>query len=310
MQTGTVSGQSDGMLPSGDQIFLDHVAHFVADADAARAALNNVGFTITPDSLQTNRGADGTSRPAGTGNLCAMLEEGYIEVLYKTADTPLSQELDTARARYSGLHLIAFATSDAQRESARLAGKGFRVRPVVNLRRPIALERGTGEAAFSVARVEPGEMKEGRIQFLTHHTPELVWQKRWLAHENGAQALVDVVIAVDDVAEAADRFGLFLGVIAGTTPFGRAFLLGRGGVQLMPARALEPFLGDMPRPPFIALCAIRVASRDRVRSHLSRNGLGSHSHGAMLVAPFPPALGQGAWAFVEEPRDLPWRQGS
>ena len=30
----------------------------------------------------------------------------------------------------------------------------------------------------------------------------------------------------------------------------------------------------------------------------------------MLLAPFPPELGVGAWAFVEKAADLPWRAHS
>ena len=63
--------------------------------------------------------------------------------------------------------------------------------------------RGTATAAFTVARVEPGEMAEGRIQVLTHHTEDAVWQRRWLAHPNGALGLASLAIAVADVDEAA-----------------------------------------------------------------------------------------------------------
>ena len=44
----------DRRLPAGDEIFLDHIAHFVADADAAAQALAQAGFTTTPQSIQVN----------------------------------------------------------------------------------------------------------------------------------------------------------------------------------------------------------------------------------------------------------------
>ena len=53
-------------------------------------------------------------------------------------------------------------------------------------------------------------MAEGRIQMLTHHTEDAVWQKRWLAHPNGVRELIDVAIAVSSVAEADSRFARFL----------------------------------------------------------------------------------------------------
>ncbi len=48
------AGGLDRRLPAGDEIFLDHVAHFVADADAAARALAQAGFTTTPQSIQVN----------------------------------------------------------------------------------------------------------------------------------------------------------------------------------------------------------------------------------------------------------------
>ena len=36
-------------------------------------------------------------------------------------------------------------------------------------------------------------MAEGRIQMLTHHTEDAVWQPRWLAHPNGARGLASLV---------------------------------------------------------------------------------------------------------------------
>src|SRR5262245_16487930 len=105
----TRAATAETQLPSGEAIFLDHVGHFVADIGAASAALERAGFSPTPVSVQVNPDPDGAGRmhPTGTGNVCAMLRRGYLEVLYKTADTPLGRQLDAARARYEGLHLVA-----------------------------------------------------------------------------------------------------------------------------------------------------------------------------------------------------------
>ncbi len=45
---------SDQQVPEGDQIFLDHVAHFVGDLDQAAAALRRLGFQVSPINLQEN----------------------------------------------------------------------------------------------------------------------------------------------------------------------------------------------------------------------------------------------------------------
>ena len=91
-----------------------------------------------------------------------------------------------ALARYPGVHLAAFAVADAAAAHRRLGEAGFRMQPLVEMQRPVETGDGPGTAAFTIARLAPGQMPEGRIQMLTHHTEDTVWQPRWLTHPNGA----------------------------------------------------------------------------------------------------------------------------
>ena len=84
----------DRQLTVGDEVFLDHVAHFVHDAEAARRAFARCGFAPTPVSIQVSPNPAGGVSPTGTGNVTAMFSRGYVEVLFKTSDTPLSREFD------------------------------------------------------------------------------------------------------------------------------------------------------------------------------------------------------------------------
>jgi len=294
--------EADRQLPLADEIFLDHVAHFVHDPQAAMQALARVGFAPTSASVQVNPDpAGGAPQPTGTGNVTAMFSRGYIEVLFKTADTPLGRELDAAMARYPGVHLAAFAVDDAAKEHRRLADKGFRVQPLVDMRRPVDTGAGTATAAFTVARVEPGEMPEGRIQILTHRTERMVWQPRWLSHPNGALGLSHVVIAVADVAEAARRFARFTGRDARSHPDGQTIELDRGRVDLVTADAFAQMLPELSIPslPFIGAYGIRVTSLTALDDMLKRSGLSTRRREQDLVAIFPGELGHGAWLFAE-----------
>jgi hypothetical protein len=298
---------ADRQLPVGGEIFLDHIAHFVRDRDAAAAAMERAGFAPTPISIQTDKG-----QLTGTGNVTAMLTRGYIEVLFKTADTPLGQEFDASLSRYSGVHLMAFGVADAAGESARLARARFHVRPLVELRRPVETATGNAEAAFTVARVDADDMAEGRIQLLTHHTEDAVWQKRWLSHPNGATQLIDVVATVPSIEEAAARYARFLGRKALARRMGWSLPLDRGGVQLMDASQFSRLVPGVPIPslPFIGAYAIRVDSRNSTAAVLRARGLSFEQRDGMLFVPFPRELGQGAWIFVEQLSDLPWRAKS
>jgi hypothetical protein len=301
----TEKAEVDRQLPLGEEIFLDHVGHFVPDCEAASHAFARCGFAPTPVSVQVN--PDGTL--TGTGNVCAMLLRAYIEVLFKTAATPLAAELDLSMARYRGVHLAAFAVADAGKAHVRLGAAGFALRPLVNMQRPVDTETGPATAAFSVARVERGAMAEGRIQILTHQTEDAVWQKRWLAHPNGARALASVVIVVADVEEAAARFVRFTGRHAMPTRSGQVIALDRGRVELVARAAFEGALPEIAVPvlPFIGAYGVLVTSLDRVEAMLARAGLRTRRAGDCLVATFPEELGQGAWLFAEKSEFSPFR---
>src|SRR5213078_3853324 len=181
-------------LPPPGAVFLDHVAHFVPEMDAAATALERCGFRLTPLTAQTNR-VDGQPVPAGTGNRCAMLRQGYVEILTAVAtpagNTELARQLRERIADHVGLHLAAFSSADAAAEHRRLAAAGFATLPLVEMRRPV--------------------VAGGRVQFLTHHTESLVWRPGFLEHPNGAQALTGLWIAATDPAEPAARFARFIG---------------------------------------------------------------------------------------------------
>lgn len=294
--------QADRQLPIGGEIFLDHVGHFVPDAEAAARALARVGFAPTPMSIQVNPDpTGGAPQLTGTGNATAMLARGYIEVLFKTADTVLGRELDAGLARYPGVHLAAFAVADAADAHSRLAQAGFRMRPLVEMQRPVETGGAPGTAAFTLARLEPGEMPEGRIQILTHRTEHMVWQPRWLTQPNGAVALASVVIAAADPAEAARRYARFTGCMPIATAAAHTIVLDRGAIELVGPEEFGRLLPEVPIPtlPFIGGYRIRVRSLPALADILQQARVRTRRSTDALVAVFPSELGHGAWLFAE-----------
>jgi hypothetical protein len=294
--------EADRQLPLADEIFLDHVGHFVRDPEAASRALARAGFSPTPVSVQTNPDpAGGTPQLTGTGNVTAMFSRGYIEALFKTADTPLGRELDAGLARYPGVHLAAFAVTDASAAHRRLAGEGFRMQPLVEMQRPVDTGGAPGTAAFTLARLEPGEMPEGRIQILTHRTEQMVWQPRWLSHPNGALGLTSVAIAVADAADAARRFARLTGRPATPATFGQTIELDRGRIGLVGPNSFARILPEVPVPslPFIGAYGIKVRSLSAIDDLLKHAGIRTRWTDDGLFAVWPEELGQGAWVFEE-----------
>ncbi len=254
-------------LPGDAEVFLDHIAHFVPAMVPAAEALEQCGFRLSPFTAQSNR-IDGTAVPAGTGNRCAMLRRGYIEILSATEDTPLGRQLQECLVRHIGLHLAAFSSADAAGEHRRLDAAGFPVLPLVDMRRPVATEEGEQDARFTIARIAPGIMPEGRIQFLTHHTQHLVWREPDLNHPNGAEALTALWIAADDPAEPAQRFARFTGRPARRDGEVETIRLDRDYLRFAPPRYLEREFGIVPGPPlpYLAAYDIEVAELDRARA--------------------------------------------
>lgn len=299
----------DRQTPAGGEVYLDHVGWFVADMDRAGAAFERLGFALTPFVAQRNADpAGGPPAPAGTGNRCAMLRRGYLEVLaaVEGLDTPLVRQHNAAIARYVGVHLLAFTVADAPAAHARLAAAGFAPQDPVHLRRPIETETGgAGEVAFTVIRVPPGAMAEGRVQILTQETPDLVWQDRLLARDNHIAALAGVLVCVADVDEAAARYARFLGrpTIGGGEYATIALDRGRLGFA-SPARcrALLPGVNFVD-PPVIAAVALRTDDLAATRLFLRARGIPIAFEGAGRIC-VDPGAAMGAALLIHGPDDV------
>src|SRR5262245_23379647 len=126
------SKAASAQKPAPGELYLDHVAHFVPDLGAAARFAESLGFIVTPESAHRAQGA-----PAGTSNRCIMLEEGYIEILAPTLDTPNARRVRGRMALYDGVHLACFGTPEAEAEQRRLAAQDFEPEPLVSLERTL-----------------------------------------------------------------------------------------------------------------------------------------------------------------------------
>jgi hypothetical protein len=280
-------------VPPPGELTLDHVAHFVPDIDGASTALARLGFTATPFSPQSHRlTADGPLVAAGTGNRCVMLERGYLEFLTPTADTPLAAQLRVAIDRYVGVHLVAFGTSSPDRDVERLDRAGYRPLPAVALQRPIETTAGTGTARFTVVRVAPGTMAEGRIQYCQHHTPDLLWQSRWVEHRNTVVALAGVILCVPDTQEAAQRYTRYTGLAARPTGSGWRMDTAHGTLHCIPAEAMRKrWRIEPPSLPWIAGTVLAARDLDVLATYVQNAGCPAWPLNGGLRAQLPPELG-------------------
>jgi hypothetical protein len=265
-------------LPRPGQVFLDHVGWMVPDMAVAAGVMARLGLALTPYSEHTVRNpASGALEPSGTANRLAMLPIGYLEILtpVDNADTPARRHVEGMIARHTGVHLVACTVADAEADAKRLAAAGFRMQPTVHLRRQIEAESGApAEVAFTVVRPAFEHFPEGRVQLLTHHTPDHMWQRRYLPAGNAIQALSEVVLVVDDPNSVASRFASFLGrpVVRGVHPLVQ---LDRGRLVFMTRSDAVQSYGIARLPPNPSVAVVQLISSDlaATRAHLLAQGL-------------------------------------
>jgi hypothetical protein len=277
---------ADRQRPAPGELVLDHVSHFVPDLDKAGALLEALGFAVTPVSAQVTQ--DG---PAGTSNRCVMLNEGYLEFLTPTADTPNAQRMRKSMRRYRGVHLVCFGTPAAEEEHFRLRNHGFAPQPIVRLERKV---EGGRNVRFSVVRAAPGRMPEGRIQYVEHLAPGAIWRPAHLRHRNGVLGLAAAYVVAADPVRAAARWARFMGGLPRRDGKLVSLQTDRGKVLIGTRTQMQALLGAATRAPGIAGYALACRDPRAFARRCRAAGLGVNRN---LAVSLPPALG-GAWRLV------------
>ncbi len=153
---------------------------------------------------------------------------------------------------------------------------------VVELKRRDRTLPGTPEVHFSVLRPQPGVMAEGRVQWVTPHTPDTVWRPDTITTENGAEGLTDMLLCVDDPAGTAARYGRYVGRAAGDArraacPWRAACDCARSGRACV--RRCRAGRENPARPPS-AIAAVHGGAGAARRSCAHARGAGEERHQA------------------------------
>jgi hypothetical protein len=183
-----------------------------------------------------------------------MLDEGYIELLSPTQDTPAAGRLRAYMARYTGVHLVCFGTPDAEDERRRLEAHGFAPQ-LVEFERKVE----GGMARFKAVRVAPETMPEGRIQYVEHLAPQHVWLAGFVNEER----LEEVYVVADDPVEAAARWARFTALIPSKEKDGVRLQTARGSILIGTQAAMAKMLGGAPAAPAIAGYSLRGGKAGR-----------------------------------------------
>jgi len=278
---------------------LDHVAVVSDRPDALFEAYGQLGFQLTP--LARHAGAIRPGEdpvPWGIGNRCAMFRGGYLELLAVLDGDLYCRGFPERLDRYEGLHIVAFECADADATAAELRDRGVALDGVGRLERRIDTPDGDGLARFSLVRLRPEETPECHLNILRHHTPELLWQQRYLDHPNGAESLLGTTLCVEDPAAIAGRYARFLGVAPAADGSRHRFELPRGRFDIVAPDDLRADTGQTaPVLPFVANMTLGSGDLSRTRDWLLGQGVAFDEQGGRLLT--DPADGLGAMCIFE-----------
>ena len=269
------------------QLSLDHIGIAVADLDAGAAQFQRLGFQLTPRGYHTlPPPSPGAARPrTGTGNHCAMLRRGYLELI-GIIDPTYQGRLRADLARYEGLHLAAFGTEDAAATARALRQAGLEAAEPRILERPIEEQGETHLARFEIVDFPEKLLPEGHFFAIHHGTPDLLWKPELTSHPNGVSGLEMLTIAVADPADFARRLGRCLGA-APEAGDGLLFRLAAGNIRVVDGGWIARHLpGKTPALPYLAGIGLAIADMGKTADLLKRNAVDhERKSDALIVSP-------------------------
>ncbi len=271
---------------------LDHVGIVVADLDAARKTFTRLGFQLTRES--SHKAALTPGGPVemwGSGNRCAMFDQGYFEILGITDPARHHVHIDDRLARYAGLHLIALGSTDVAAAEKFVGQNHDGVQPMMELHRDVPFgATDTRPGMFRIVYLDAVLFPDAELFFIEHVTPDVLWQPDLLTHPNGVTGLAGATLCTDDPAATAARFAAMTGIEPATRTDGTvSFQLHVGEVDIIDRDGLaRRYPGAAaPTTPWFAATTFRVTDLQRTRAYLDANGVAIDNghNGSIWVGP-------------------------
>ena len=241
------------MAVTGAITGIDHALVGVRDLEAARAAWQAMGFTVTPR---------GRHIGWGTANYCVMLHRGYVELLGIVDPAQFTNKLDKFLAAREGLMGLAFGSRDNEQTHRWLTEAGFHPDGPKDLKRALELPSGDALPEFKLVFVPPEETPGLGAFFCQHLSPEIVRWPGYLLHANKAVGLETVISVVDRPPELAPAYERLFGAGAVTIEDHRLRVAtGQGELWFVTPDELARLYPniDLPRHPTPWLAAMRIS---------------------------------------------------
>src|SRR5262249_49050285 len=156
---------------------LDHVGVAIRDLDAGERAFRRLGFNLTTRSF--HRGSRIPGAPIeewGSGNHCAMLQRGYLEIIRLTDPAKFSS-VQPMRGMYQGARIVAFEPRSILHVHHELTARHLPVDDIRELERMAAYGpdgRERRRVAFHNMYWTRAHFTEARLQYTEHLTREVM----------------------------------------------------------------------------------------------------------------------------------------
>jgi catechol 2,3-dioxygenase-like lactoylglutathione lyase family enzyme len=270
---------------------LDHLGLVVRDLEASTEQFRELGFQLTRRADHMRPDQSGRLVPAGSSQRSIMFPVGYLEVMAIT-DPLAGHPLTEAAARYEGAHILALATTDAQRSWTLLTERGVAAEPPQHWQRPIAEDGVQGIAEFRFFGLPREETPEGYVIVTEHRTPELLRPPASLRHPNTAAALVAVVLGAEQPERVAARYQRYTGQAPTRLSAGCwAIRLGEQELLFCDRSALSPAGGSWPAgPAWLAGVTLAVRDLSAARAAVQASGWPWQERAGELVVDLRSAL--------------------
>ena len=261
----------EGGYPHNGIESIDHPVIAAGDLDAARAAYTKLGFTVPPR---------GSHVEWGTGNLCIMFPDDYLEIRGIIDASRFTMHLDAHLEQFGdGLMGIAFGTSDVRVSHDAATEHGIEAGKIRHLTRNFEHPDGWTQPSFDLFAPAADDI-EGlmHVVIIQHLTPELIRRPEFLVHRNGCVGVDSMAGTIYDVESCATKMRHLLG--------DRAVAVKEDGIilQLPSAQHIELLLPDTylqifgdiapspnPEMPRLGAMTLRVENLSKVKSSLAAN---------------------------------------
>ena len=232
------------MHPHNGIELIDHPVIAARDLDAARVIFEKLGFVVPPR---------GSHVEWGTGNLCIMFPDDYVEIRGIIDASRFTMHLDEHLDAYGeGLMGVAFGTRDIAKSHEAMQQLGIDTGEIRDLTRNFEHPEGWTQPSFRLCAPSAADI-EGlmHVVVIEHLTPELIRRPEFLLHPNSCTGVISMSGAIYEKGRVATKMRALLGdkEVAEDSDGVRVALASGQKLELLIADNYVQRFGDIARSP-------------------------------------------------------------